>query len=70
MEPSKKAKPIRDFLEQMGGRTTAIKANRCVAAPIGCGREIDFVTEEWDRGSIKEYEISGLCLQCQKRIFG
>lgn len=68
MEPSKKSGPIRDFLEQTAGRTTAIRAERCIPKPIGCGNEINF--ETWDDLSIKEYKISGLCLQCQKKIFG
>lgn len=66
-EPSKKTGPIEDFLEKMAGRTTAIKSNRCIPEPIGCGRIID--PENWDTLTVKEYTISGLCQQCQNRVF-
>ncbi len=69
MEPSKKAWPIEEFLEEFGGRSTAIKNNRCVDKPIGCGRDVYPDKENWDRETMKEYTISGLCPQCQRRVF-
>ena len=66
-EPSAKSNGTEDFLESVSGRTTAIKADRCVPAPIGCGNP---VAEFRDKLSYKEYTISGLCQKCQDGVFG
>ena len=66
-EPSKKAPQIEEFLEKTFGRTTAIKGDKCVRTPIGCGGP---ATEFKDELSRREYGISGLCQKCQDRIFG
>lgn len=66
-EPTPKAKPIEDFLEGNFGRTSSIRADRCIPAPIGCGKEIKGFRDELSK---KEYQISGLCQECQDSIFG
>jgi hypothetical protein len=67
MEPSEKVPEIADFLENLCGRTTAIKSNHCVNPPIGCGKPIQLpFTNPITR---REYEISGLCPDCQASIF-
>lgn len=40
---------------------------RCVPPPIGCGQP---ATTFMDELSKKEYQISGLCQNCQDEIFG
>lgn len=67
MEPTNKNPKIADFLESAFGRTSAIVNDRCVPAPIGCGQP---VKEFRDAISAKEYRISGLCQDCQDKIFG
>ena len=51
----------------MDERTTAIEANQCLRPPFGCGQP---VTGFRDGLSEKEYRISGLCQQCQDKMFG
>lgn len=65
--PSKKASKIEELLEIIAGRSTAIRADKCLAPPIGCGKE---ATGFRDRLSVKEYIISGLCQECQDEVFG
>ena len=65
-EPTHKAQPIVDFLEVMAGRSTAIREGRCVDPPVGCGRKVEVFE---DARSAREYQISGLCQQCQNEIF-
>jgi hypothetical protein len=49
-------------------RYEAVKAFRCVAEPIGCGREI--VKGEFDdKESAADYEITGLCQTCQDEFY-
>lgn len=69
MEPTKKAKDIENFLENVYSRTSSIKSNRCIPPPIGCGKEVTLKSFR-DELSIREYKISGLCQQCQDEIFG
>lgn len=66
-EPSEKSKQVEDHLETTFGRTTAIKADVCIKPPFGCGGP---ATEFRDEISKKEYTISGLCQNCQDRVFG
>lgn len=58
---------MEDFLESVSGRTTAIRADECVPAPYGCGGP---ALRFKDALSQKEYTISGLCQECQDRVFG
>lgn len=67
MKPSKKSPEIEQYLEEIGGRTTAITSNRCVRPPFGCGGPAESFRDE---GSVKEYTISGLCQKCQDELFG
>ncbi len=65
--PTPKSPEIERLLEGFSGRTTAIKADRCVDEPVGCGKPVgDF---EDDR-SEDEYRLSGLCQICQNDLFG
>jgi len=66
-EPTQKAPEIEQFLEGAGGRTTAIRADRCIRAPFGCGGA---AVEFQDDLSRREYRISGLCQKCQDSVFG
>ncbi len=66
MEPIPKHPVIEQTLESVAGRTTAIRADRCVNPPIGCGQPI---TGFKDEISEREYLISGLCSACQDIVF-
>jgi len=66
MEPTKKHPAVERFLEDFAGRTTAILNNKCVDPPIGCGQPI---TPFRNMLSEREYRISGLCQECQDKIF-
>ena len=67
MEPTPKHPDIEKFLENIGGRSFAIKANMCIGRPLGCGKPVNGFTNDISR---KEYTISGLCQACQDNIFG
>ena len=56
----------KNLLETLTGRTTAIKNNKCINPPYGCGKEIKKFK---DQLSQKEYTISGLCQDCQDKFF-
>lgn len=47
-------------------RCEAIGENRCINPPIGCGKPINTFK---DGISYREYQISGLCQECQDNIF-
>ena len=72
LEPTEKSPAMTEYLEQTMGRSSAIKSLKCIAPPMGCGRDIPpGEMESWDALSIKEYRISGLCLDpCQNSVFG
>ena len=65
-KPSEKSPEVERFLEETVGRTTAIKNNRCIDPPIGCGGPAH---EFRDMLSEQEYSISGFCQTCQDKIF-
>jgi len=65
--PTTKSPGMAALLERLSGRTSAITADVCVAAPVGCGGP---ATEFRDALSTKEYRISGLCQGCQDAVFG
>lgn len=67
MEPTNKSPELENFLEQFGGRTTAIREGVCIPFPIGCGNPIMGFR---DQLSLKEYRISGMCQNCQDEFFG
>jgi len=64
--PSEKNADIEQFLQTLSGRTTAITSNLCINPPFGCGKP---ATEFRDELSKKEYTISGLCQECQDKVF-
>ncbi len=64
--PTVKSPEITRLLEGFSGRTTAIKADRCVDKPIGCGKPATVFRDDLSK---REYCISGLCQQCQDSVF-
>lgn len=49
-------------------RVDAINSDKCIVRPIGCGGDAGF---EWmTELELKEYQISGLCVKCQRATFG
>lgn len=50
-----------------GLRRDAFENKKCVNPPIGCGRPVTGFKDEISR---QEYEISGLCQDCQDQVFG
>jgi len=69
MDPAYKAPAMEKALEEIAGRTTAIRNNKCIKKPIGCERENVHETLR-NQQEIDEYRISGLCGVCQREIFG
>ncbi len=74
MKATEKSLGIENFLDSLHGaregtgvRTSSVKENRCVPAPIGCG---GLATNFKDEISRREYRISGLCQKCQDSVFG
>lgn len=52
----------------LADRPEAWASGRCLTEPIGCGRSLEEVP--WrDTASATEYRISGLCQQCQDKVF-
>lgn len=70
MKATPKAKSINDFLKTQFGvdREQSVAIMKCVHEPIGCGQEVD--PTKWDELTQREYQISGLCKECQDAIFG
>lgn len=66
-EPSSKSPQLDQLLDNMIGRTGAIKQNVCVDKPFGCGGPASDFRDPLSR---KEYSISGLCQLCQDELFG
>jgi len=72
MEPMKRRLEVEKLLDEVFGTVSAVRNNRCVAEPIGCGREIplnEFGGEYWSPVERQEYSQSGLCNQCQDALF-
>ena len=69
MKPVGKSGEFEQFISDVFGieRAEAIEEEKCVAIPIGCGKAI---SDFRDSLSIEEYRISGLCQECQDRVFG
>lgn len=69
MKPSYKVPKMQDFLDSIAketfgrSRTESIEADTCV----DCGGP---ATEFKDQLSRKEYTISGMCQECQDKIWG
>jgi len=68
VKPEKRSPEINKILDSLidGSREDAIKTDRCINPPIGCSKP---ATEFRDTLSEKEFKISGLCQNCQDRIF-
>lgn len=67
-EPSKKAPALAQLLNSLTNRTEAIKLDKCVDPPIGCGGNASPETFR-DNLSFQEYRISGLCQKCQDKVW-
>jgi len=72
MNPTHKSYSLEKDINAFIGadRQETIRNNQCVPAPIGCGRQIDPEIEFVDEISRKEFTISGLCQDCQNKVFG
>ncbi len=67
-EPSTKSDDIEQQLQTTFGfdRRSSIQRNMCIPPPIGCGKiAIDFR----DDISKREFSISGLCQECQNKLW-
>ena len=62
-QPSTKAQPIEDMLNQVTNRTEKIKSSACISCET---TEVTFR----DTLSETEYTISGMCQKCQDNFFG
>lgn len=60
-------KPIDLIPDFATARSVARATGRCIAPPFGCGEPIG---EFRDARSMREYEISFLCQECQDEVFG
>ena len=71
MKPTEKspgiAKALNAFLG--GSRERSVHEAMCVPSPVGCGLPVD-EKDFRDNLSKREYAISGLCMNCQDKIFG
>lgn len=63
LQPTPKAPALETFLEENFGRTTAITTGTCVSCDTP---NLTFDSPK----SRREYQISGLCQNCQDAIFG
>ena len=63
--PSEKSQAMNDFISDITGkdRVQTITNNRCMMCR-------GHATEFKDELSKKEYSISGLCQECQDKVFG
>ena len=68
LKPSKKSKEIEDFSETLYSydQFLSVAAKKCTS-PVGCGEPVKGFRDALSR---KEYKISGLCQNCQDKIFG
>lgn len=68
MNPSKKHESAETAIADTFGfdRRDSIARNRCVPPPIGCGKPATTFHDDLSR---REFSISGLCQECQDRIF-
>lgn len=66
LKPSEKSKELEQFLEAVAGRSTAISNMSCVNPPFGCGKPVTSFPNDLYR---REYKQSGLCPECQDKIF-
>jgi hypothetical protein len=72
MKHTKKYPAIEAALSKATGdsREDAIVVEmRCINPPIGCGKPVPSPQSFRDPISLREYMISGLCQECQDKIF-
>lgn len=69
MKPSEKSPSINNFLNMLSGgnREECIRNNVCIPSPIGCGKKVN--PADMSEMEIREYQISGMCRNCQNEIF-
>ena len=67
--PSKKTEGMERFIATMSGsdRRDSIKNDTCIPPPFGCGKPAKQFRDELSR---REFSISGLCQNCQDKVFG
>ena len=67
-QPRPKSPAIESLLSTMSGdnRAQAIRENRCINPPFGCGGQAAEFRSPLDE---QEYTISGLCQACQDKVF-
>lgn len=76
IKPTFKSPEIESFMTALVGesRETAMQSEtgpRCIGQPFGCGERLGNMEAHFkDQRSFDEYRISGLCQNCQDRIFG
>lgn len=61
-DPTKKDPKIEELLDSMTDRTNRIEKNVCTF----CGKPATVFRDDISR---KEYRISGLCQECQDKVF-
>ena len=68
MEPTQKSGEIDQFITKATGiqRRESIKKEVCSI----CHKKVDLEIDFRDRISLKEYSISGMCQECQDKVFG
>lgn len=69
MKPTEKSSSINNFLNMLSGgnREECIRNNVCIPGPIGCGGNVN--PEDMSEMEIREYQISGMCRNCQNEVF-
>lgn len=68
-KPSEKTEAMEQALKGMVGfdRREYIRQDKCVPQPYGCGGTARVFRDEL---SVKEYQMSGMCQNCQDSVFG
>jgi hypothetical protein len=66
MNPIQRADSLQRVLDDMTGNAEAIQSDHCVNPPFGCGKP---VARFRDEVSCKEYLMSGMCQDCQDKVF-
>lgn len=71
MRPTIKSQAIEQMLTKLTGsdRRESIENGTCRPAPMGCGRDVTPPYEFQNVLSVKEHRISGLCQECQDKVF-
>ena len=69
MKPSEKSSTMEAAMTNMFGfdRRISIIANRCVPAPIGCGKGVTFESFR-DEINVRDFKMTGMCQECQDKF--